>query len=269
MEGRRCFHFCPVARRSDRGLPNPTIPLLAVSPFVITVESSTAAAACFRLCDLVGRCRCFQFCLCSCIRTLRVAREIVRLRVHNYGPNVRSLVLEKQPVTLKRGAPRVGINERRDLHGKGFGKFFLLSQYIVITYIVTYISTYILTVLRNTIRIHLTEYTFRPKYIFPIRNTSRIHSEYMQKYIPEYMPADHILRPACMRVAHCCPAHCLTCGGACRWAPLPPLPPSWRPSLLLASLLASPRPAQETAQERPRPACPCPRPRILLQILLP
>ena len=145
----------------------------------------------------------------------------------------------------------------------------LLSQYIVITYIVTYISTYILTVLRNTIRIHVTEYIFRPKYIFPIRNTSRIHSEYMQKYIPEYMPADHILRPACMRVAHCCPAHCLTCGGACRWAPLPPLPPSWRPSLLLASLLASPRPAQETAQERPRPACPCPRPRILLQILLP
>ena len=55
----------------------------------------------------------------------------------------------------------------------------LLSQYIVITYIVTYMSTYILTVLRNTIRIHVTEYIFRPKYIIPdpeyIQDTSGIH----------------------------------------------------------------------------------------------
>ena len=39
------------------------MPSFAVSPFVIAVESSPAAAACLRLCDLVGGCRCFEFCL--------------------------------------------------------------------------------------------------------------------------------------------------------------------------------------------------------------
>ena len=71
----------------------------------------------------VSMLRVLPVCAPSCRRTLRVARGIVRLRVHHYGPNLHSLVLEKQPVTLRRGAPRVGSNERRDLHGKGFGKF--------------------------------------------------------------------------------------------------------------------------------------------------
>ena len=32
-------------------------------------------------------------------------------------------------MTLRRGAPRVGSNERRDLHGKGFGKFLFHKYY--------------------------------------------------------------------------------------------------------------------------------------------